>query len=148
MGLFLKILKFGRHYALSREVLFYLVFGVLTTLVNIISYAILSRVFVVGTVGANVIAWFLAVLFAYLTNRRWVFLSRGRNVVREATAFFSGRLATGVLDTIVMFITVELLGWNDLVMKVISNFIVIILNYVISKFFVFKNGDETKKVEK
>ena len=104
-------------------------------------FAILSRMFGIGTVVSNVIAWFLSVLFAYVTNRRWVFLSTGGNVFREMLVFFSGRLCTGVLDTLVMFITVDLLGWNDLMMKILSNIIVIILNYIISKFFVFKGED-------
>lgn len=133
--------RMDRHSIISREVFFYLVFGVLTTVVNIISFAILSRMFGIGTVVSNVIAWFLSVLFAYVTNRRWVFLSTGGNVFREMLVFFSGRLCTGVLDTLVMFITVDLLSWNDLMMKIISNIIVIILNYIISKFFVFKGED-------
>lgn len=131
-----------RNKIISREVFFYLVFGVLTTLVNIVSFAILTRLLSAGTVLSNVIAWFLSVLFAYVTNRRWVFQSKDGNVIKEATAFFSGRIGTGVLDTVVMFITVDLLGWNDMVMKVISNVIVVILNYIISKFFVFKGGKD------
>lgn len=131
-----------RNKVVSREVFFYLVFGVLTTLVNIVSFAILTRLLSAGTVLSNVIAWFLSVLFAYVTNRRWVFQSKDGNVIREAAAFFSGRIGTGVLDTVVMFITVDLLGWNDMVMKIISNIIVVILNYIISKFFVFKNGKD------
>ena len=133
-------MQMGRHNGISREVFFYLVFGVLTTLVNIVSFAILSRAIGIGTVFSNVIAWFLSVLFAYVTNRRWVFQSKSDDVLKEAAAFFSGRLGTGVLDTLVMFVTVDLLCWNDLVMKVISNVIVIILNYIISKLFVFKSG--------
>lgn len=131
-----------RNKVVSREVFFYLVFGVLTTLVNIVSFAMLTRLLSAGTVLSNVIAWFLSVLFAYVTNRRWVFQSKDGNVFREAAAFFSGRIGTGVLDTVVMFITVDLLGWNDMVMKVISNVIVVILNYIISKFFVFKGGKD------
>lgn len=131
-----------RNKVVSREVFFYLVFGVLTTLVNIVSFAILTRLLSAGTVLSNVIAWFLSVLFAYVTNRRWVFQSERGDVLREAAAFFSGRLGTGVLDTLVMFVTVDLLGWNDLLMKIISNVIVIILNYIISKLFVFKSGKD------
>lgn len=131
-----------RNKIISREVFFYLMFGMLTTLVNIVSFAILSRAIGIGTVISNVIAWFLSVLFAYVTNRRWVFQSERGDVLREAAAFFSGRLGTGVLDTLVMFVTVDLLGWNDLLMKIISNVIVIILNYIISKLFVFKSGKD------
>lgn len=132
----------GRHEDISREVLAYLVFGVLTTLVNIVAFAILSRALSVGTVASNIIAWFLSVLFAYVTNRRWVFGTRGDSVLKEAATFFTGRVGTGVLDTAMMFATVDLFGWNDIVMKVIVNVIVIILNYVISKFLVFRRKSE------
>lgn len=132
----------GRHKDISREVLAYLVFGVLTTLVNIVVFAILTRALSVGTVVSNIIAWFLSVLFAYVTNRRWVFGTRGDSVLKEAATFFTGRIGTGVLDTAMMFVTVDLLGWNDLVMKVAVNVIVIMLNYVISKFLVFRRKSE------
>ena len=132
----------GRHEDISREVLAYLVFGVLTTLVNIVAFAILSRALSVGTVASNIIAWFLSVLFAYVTNRRWVFGTRVDSVLKEAATFFTGRVGTGVLDTAMMFATVDLFGWNDIVMKVIVNVIVIILNYVISKFLVFRRKSE------
>lgn len=135
-------LKMAKHGDISREVFFYLVFGVLTTVVNIVAFAILSRVLSVGTVASNIIAWFLSVLFAYVTNRKWVFDTRGNSVLREATTFFTGRIGTGVLDTAMMFATVDLLGWNDLVMKVAVNVIVVILNYVISKFLVFRRKSE------
>ena len=132
----------GRHKDISREVLAYLVFGVLTTLVNIVVFAILTRALSVGTVVSNIIAWFLSVLFAYVTNRRWVFGTRGDSVLKEAATFFTGRIGTGVLDTAMMFVTVDLFGWNDIVMKVFVNVIVIILNYVISKFLVFRRKSE------
>ena len=132
----------GRYKDISREVLAYLVFGVLTTVVNIVAFAFLSRVLSVGTVASNIIAWFLSVLFAYVTNRGWVFVTRGDSVLKEAATFFSGRIGTGVLDTAMMFVTVDLLGWDDLVMKIVVNVIVIILNYVISKFFVFRRKNE------
>ena len=132
----------GRHKDISREVLAYLVFGVLTTVVNIVAFAILSRVLSVGTVASNIIAWFLSVLFSYVTNPKMVFDTRGNSVLREATTFFTGRIGTGVLDTAMMFVTVDLFGWNDIVMKVFVNVIVIILNYVISKFLVFRRKSE------
>ena len=135
-------LKMARHGDISREVFFYLVFGVLTTVVNIVAFAILTRALSVGTVASNIIAWFLSVLFAYVTNRRWVFGTRGDSVLKEAATFFTGRVGTGVLDTAMMFATVDLLGWNDLVMKVAVNVIVVILNYVISKLFVFRRKSE------
>ena len=122
----------------SNEVIFYLVFGVLTTLVNIVVFMFLSNLLELGTVPANVISWFLSVLFAYFTNRKWVFKSKGDNGFKEGVAFFSGRIFTGVLDTAVMFVSVDIMGWNNLLMKIVSNIVVIVLNYLISKFLVFR----------
>lgn len=131
-----------RWNGIPREIFSYLLFGVLTTLVNIILFAVLSRVLNIGTIISNVVAWFLSVLFAYVTNRRWVFQSKEENAVKEAAAFFSGRIGTGILDTILMFVSVDILAWHDIIMKIFSNVIVVILNYIISKFFVFKHGNE------
>ena len=111
-----------------REVLAYLFFGVCTTLVT-------------GTTAGTVTAWILSVLFAYVTNRRWVFESRADSaigIVREGLSFFSCRLATGILDLTVMVFFVELLHQNDMLIKILSNVLVIILNYLASKLFIFQ----------
>jgi len=91
---------------------------------------------------ATVIAWVLAVLFAYITNRLWVFESQADTIndfVREIIAFFACRLTTGILDLLIMFIFVDLLYCNDLLVKIGANVLVIILNYVASKLIIFKN---------
>ena len=123
-----------------REVLAYLFFGVCTTLVNIIVYYI-CRKLGTGTTAGTVTAWILSVLFAYVTNRRWVFESRADSaigIVREGLSFFSCRLATGILDLTVMVFFVELLHQNDMLIKILSNVLVIILNYLASKLFIFQ----------
>ena len=128
-------------YKKHKDVVPYLVFGVLTTAVNVVSYALLSRVFKLGTVPCVIIAWFLAVLFAYLTNRRWVFKSRARTrkeITREVVSFFGCRLATGVLDWLIMIVFVDGLHMNDILIKIIANIVVIVLNYVASKLVIFK----------
>ena len=132
-----------------REQIAYLFFGGLTTLVNIAAYAILARLGL-STGAANAIAWALAVAFAYVTNRRWVFASRSRGaaLVRECAGFVACRLGTGVLDEAIMVLGVDRLGpalvapsqmrlWG-LGVKVFSNLLVIVLNYVFSKRFIFK----------
>jgi len=136
---------------LSKEVILYLVFGVLTTLVNIIVFTLLYRTLGVGTVASNVAAWVLSVLFAYVTNRTFVFESKAagaKAVIIEAIGFFSGRIMTGLLDTVIMYVSVDILAMDDLAMKILSNVLVVILNYVISKFIVFRGKQNVEEADK
>lgn len=133
-------------------VVLYLVFGGLTTLVNIVAYWACSRVLELETITGTVIAWGLAVLFAYLTNRTWVFGSYAHGVgqiLLEAFAFFSCRLTTGLADIGMMWLFVVVLEFNDLAIKVIANVMVIVMNYLASKFIIFrkslKKPTETEK---
>ena len=133
-------------------VVLYLVFGGLTTLVNIVAYWACSRVLELETITGTVIAWVLAVLFAYLTNRTWVFGSYAHGVgqiLLEAFAFFSCRLTTGLADLGMMWLFVVVLEFNDLAIKVIANVMVIVMNYLASKFIIFrkslKKPTETEK---
>ena len=119
----------------------YLIFGVLTTLVNIAAYWLLAHPLGLPTVPSTVIAWVLAVLFAYVTNRKWVFHSEAttrREIIKEGVSFYLCRLGTGVLDWLGMYVMVDVLHWNDLIVKIAVNIIVIILNYVASKLIVFR----------
>ena len=116
-----------RHYIL------YIIFVVLTTLVNVVTYY-LAHIFL-PVMPSTVMAWILAVLFAYITNRRFVFGSQAKTkqeIIKEIISFFSARILTGILDVALMFIFVDCLKMNDMVIKVISNIIVIVLNYVSS----------------
>ena len=122
-------------------IILYGIFGVLTTLINIVSYSLFYSVFGVSNVISNIIAWVLSVLFAFITNKLWVFESKSfefKLFVAELGNFTLCRLATGVLDLGIMFVGVDLLKGPAIILKVVSNIIVIILNYVMSKVFVFK----------
>ncbi len=132
-----------------KHIVLYLLFGVLTTLVNVVAYWVGSHVIVLSTMTSTVIAWVLAVLFAYLTNRKLVFNSDAvskHDVIKECLSFFLARLATGVVDWLCMFIFVDVLMLNeiDMFIKLAANVLVIILNYVASKLIVFrkKENDE------
>lgn len=119
----------------------YAVFGVFTTIVNIITYNVCYYNLEMSNTLSNIVAWVLAVTFAYLTNKVWVFDSKSWKwevLRREVPAFISCRLATGVMDLIIMFVCVDLLGWHAMLMKLLSNVLVIILNYVFSKLVIFK----------
>lgn len=124
-----------------KDLIPYVIFGVLTTLVNYVSYWLFAHPLGCGTMVSTAVAWVLSVLFAYVTNRRWVFHSEAKGasaVLREMGAFFAARLGTGLLDLGIMYLCVDCLGWNDMVMKLASNVIVIILNYILSKFLIFR----------
>ena len=124
-----------------REVILYLIFGVLTTLVNIVSYFLLTDIAGVNYLLSNVIAWVLSVLFAYGTNRVWVFQSQAKGtaaILKEMVSFFGARLFSGGLDMGIMFVCVSLIGLPDGVIKILSNVLVIVLNYLFSKLWIFK----------
>ena len=127
-----------------REMLLYLIFGALTTLVNIVSYYCLTRFAALETSAATALAWFASVVFAYITNRQWVFRSRAKGmlpVMREVISFFAARLATGVMDMGVMALCVDVLHMPDMPVKIASNIVVIVLNYILSKVLVFRKGN-------
>ena len=124
-----------------KDVILYLIFGGLTTVVNIAVYWICVHVLGTGVMFGTVAAWALAVLFAYLTNRTMVFHSSAAGaqaVLKEITSFFGCRLGTGVVDWVIMFVFVTVLRFNDMIVKIAANIIVIVLNYVLSKFVIFK----------
>lgn len=123
------------------DIIAYLFFGVCTTCVNVASYWVFAEYLGVGVMVSSCIAWFLAVLFAYVTNRLWVFHSTVRgfySVLREMTNFFSCRLATGALDIACMYVFVVLFGFNGSIIKLLDDIAIIVLNYLASKFIVFK----------
>ncbi len=124
-----------------KDVIPYLFFGVCTTLVNVIVYWIAAHPLGMAVMPGTIIAWFLAVLFAYVTNRKWVFHSEAndrKEIGKEMLSFFACRLATGIVDWLCMFLFVDVLGWNDMVIKVAANVLVIILNYIASKLVIFR----------
>ena len=124
-----------------RDVIVYLIFGVLTTVVNYIVYLPCYNVLGLSGSASNAIAWVGAVAFAYLTNKPFVFQSRdwsARTVIPELTKFVGCRIGSGVLETAIIFLTVDWLGWNGNVMKLLTSVLVVVLNYIGSKLLVFK----------
>ena len=126
-----------KHY----DILAYLFFGVLTTAVNYIVYLPCYNLMHFSAAVSNVIAWVVAVAFAYLTNKPFVFKSHAWSpgpVVPELTKFVTCRIGSGAMETAIIFLTVDLLHWNGNVMKLITSVLVVILNYVASKLVVFR----------
>lgn len=119
-----------------KMLLLYMLFGVGTTLVNLILFDWFYYRLCAGTIISNIVAWIGAVLFAFVTNKWYVFESktwRWRVTVKEFISFSGCRGATGLMDLAMMYITVDLLHRNAMIMKLLVNIVVIILNYIASK---------------
>ena len=123
------------------DILSYLFFGGLTTVVNYVVYLPCYNMFGLSATVSNVIAWAVAVAFAYLTNKPWVFKSYDwslKTVIPELSKFVGCRIGSGALETGIIFLTVDLLCWNGNVMKLLTSVLVVVLNYIGSKLLVFK----------
>ena len=123
------------------EVISYLFFGVLTTLINLATFWILSTVFNLETIAATVAAWIIAVAFAFITNKIWVFKSKTKNnqeTTKEAVMFVIARLITLGIEVFLMWLMVDNFKQDKLIWKLLCNIITVILNYLFSKLIVFK----------
>ncbi|KRM95233.1 GtrA family protein [Loigolactobacillus rennini] len=123
-----------------QSVIAYLFFGGLTTLVNIITFAILQPI--MNYQFANILAWIASVLFAYVTNKLWVFSSKTHGLLalfKEMGAFFFFRVLSLLMDIVIMWLGISVLNANPLLTKIIDNVIVVIANYFFSKWYIFKS---------
>lgn len=130
-------------YYKNPEIWNYLIVGFLTTVLALVIYFICTRTFLDASNPfelqvANVISWVLAVIFAYFTNRIFVFKSKNTHKIKEFIKFVGSRIISLLMDMFVMFIFVTVLSYGDVVGKIASQIVVIIANYVLSKLFVFK----------
>lgn len=134
-----KIKELYREY---KEIINYLIFGGLTTIVSFITYYVVARVIGVDEVISNIIAWFCAVLFAYITNKLFVFDSKTETIIetlKEVISFFLARIVSGVFCDVGMFaVMVKVFSINDIFAKIVTQIIVVIVNYVFSKLIIFK----------
>lgn len=124
-----------------RDILTYLIFGVLTTVVNYAVYLPVFNLCGVSAAVSNMIAWVVAVAFAFLTNKPFVFHSHdwsAQTVLPELTKFVSCRIASGALETVILFLSVDCMNWNGNIWKLVTQVLVIIINYVGSKLLVFR----------
>lgn len=125
---------------ITREIFMYVLFGALTTLINTVAYWVLYYGISVPNTTSTIISWLLAVIFAYVTNKLWVFEKGNKSTLKEAAEFFLSRISTGILDLLIMYVGVEVLLFEGGIIKILSNVVVIILNYLLSKLFVFKKS--------
>lgn len=132
-------------YSKYSELINYVIVGGLTTIVSLGTYYLCVLTFLDPNNAlelqiANIISWIFCVTFAYFANRIFVFKSKNQNMIKEATSFYASRIATLLMDMLIMFLLVTLLHINDKIAKIIVQVVVTILNYIISKLFVFKKN--------
>lgn len=131
-------------YQKNKEIIHYLIFGVLTTIVNFVVYFICANLGGIDEIISNVISWLISVLFAYVTNKIFVFESKTNGITEIVKEFFSFvvcRVLSGILDTGLFALMVKVFGWNDYIAKAITQVLVVIANYVFSKLFIFKKKE-------
>ena len=129
--------KIKEIYKKYKEIINYLIFGFLTTVINFVSYYICARIFI-----SSILAWFISVLFAYITNKLLVFDQHTDNIkflIKEMVSFFLARIASGILFDVGTFaVMVKVLHINDIISKFITQVMTIITNYLLSKLVIFK----------
>ena len=146
--------KIKELYFKYKEIINYLIFGVLTTVVSLLTkYLLLFTILDASNAFqlqiAVIISWIAACLFAYITNRMWVFESKSKNIINEMIKFFGARLTTLGLEMLIMFVFVTALGLNSdmwvVVWTLISQVVIVIGNYILSKLIVFKNKEKEEE---
>ena len=127
-------------YQKYKEIINYLIAGVLTTIISILSYELFKNIFHIHYLISNVLSWIVAVIFAYYINRIFVFNSKtkSKEKLKEFINFIACRIATLVIETLVMYLMVDIIKLNSDIAKIIAQFITIVLNYIFSKFLTFK----------
>lgn len=131
-----------------KELFRYMFFGILTFLVSISTFGLFNQTLQMDELTANALSWIFVVLFAYITNRLWVFSSAAKGikqVFRELCSFFGGRAVTLVIEEVILFVFITWLKFDSMTVKLAAQLIVILLNYVISKVYVFSSKKEKKK---
>ena len=127
-----------------KELISYLIIGILTTIVSLttyyfLTYTILNPKKIIEIQIANIISWIVSVTFAYFTNRKFVFLKKEKVNFKEFISFYISRLSTLLIDMFMMYLLVTVLKFDDKIVKIIIQFVIFVLNYILSKFIVFKN---------
>ena len=137
-------------YKKYEELINYLIIGILTTIVSLVTYYLLTLTILdannkVYLQIANIISWLASVTFAYFTNRKYVFKVRNKSNIKECLNFYISRISTLLIDMIIMYIFVSRLKFDNKIVKLIAQVVIIILNYILSKFIVFKSSKEVEK---
>jgi putative flippase GtrA len=135
-----KVISYAQKH---REIVTYIVFGVLTTAVNYLVFLFSCEMLNMSATASNIVAWILAVLFAFLTNKPFVFKTKSwsrRVVIPEFVKFVACRIGSGILETGFLFVTVDCINWNGSVLKLIASGFVMVLNYISGRRVAFKKS--------
>lgn len=139
--------KFYKKYIKPhQDIIAYIFWGVVTTAVNLITYHLCFNIIGIEYYTSSIIAWVAAVITTYLTNRKWVFHSKAKSakeITTEIFRFTASRAATLVMEMAILYLGKDVLGIAEDPTKYIATILVIILNYILSKFFVFQTSDST-----
>lgn len=137
LRIFMKIInKIKKIYKKYEEIINYVIVGALTTGVSIFSYFVF-RFININYIISSIMSWICAVLFAFYTNKKYVFKSI-QNKYRELIKFVSARIFTLLIEVLLMYLLVDIIYLNDKIAKILLQFVILILNYLFSKIFVFK----------
>lgn len=123
------------------SILMYLIMGGITTVINIVTFYLFNSTLGLNYTISNIIAWVFAVLFAYISNKLYVFESKHNNfteLIQEIISFFGFRVLSLFMDLAVMFVCISLLDMTPIIAKILANVVVLIANYIFSKLFIFK----------
>lgn len=126
----------------AKELTAYIFWGAVTTLVNYVVYFVCTKLFVIHYLLSNLIAWFLSVLFAYIVNKVFVFASRdwsGKRLFKEIWQFMAARVFSGAAETGMLWVLVDIMGYQDAIIKIVAGAFVIVVNYVFSKWIIFRH---------
>ena len=126
------------------ELLHYIIIGVITTSINILTYFLATRLFSIGELFANTTAWSVAFVFSFFASKQFVFMSNDysfKTVKKELLAYFSGRFATLILDEVIVIVGIKVLMFEDMLVQIVKHAIIIILNYFLGK-IAFKTKGE------
>lgn len=129
------------------ELIMYLIIGVLITIINYVVFAILVNGIKLEMHISNIIAWVISVICAYFSNKLWVFKSKSFKlevIVKEILSFGAARVFSLLVEEVILYIFVNKLGMEKLIIKLVANIVVIIINYILSKFIIFKKPKENK----
>ena len=134
-----------------KEQLLYLLFGAMTFFLGVLLFWLFTVPLSISALSANIIDWIICVAFAYITNRTWVFKNKAhevKGIFRECSSFVTGRIGTLLLEEFILWVGIEELRINSILVKIIAQILVIVGNYVISKWFVFRGNAQNASIDR
>ena len=129
-----------QFYQDHKKIVLYLIFSGFTFIISVVSFAILNVHLHLDALLSNIISWIIAVLFSFITNKKWVFIAENckRSMIRRLMSFIAASIFTLIIEEIILYIFIYICGFSSLIVKLVAQIIVIATNYILSKMYVFK----------